>query len=72
MKIINNTSKLFSIVELEVIHGEMAFREIDMVWVFKSPNDGHSNTLLDFCNEDGDYLFSIDTDADGACIAVQF
>jgi hypothetical protein len=66
--IINNTEKTFSPSEQQVIRNAMANCGFDKVITAKNPTDGGGNTLFDFYDESSNYLFSIDTDADGDCI----
>lgn len=66
--IINNTEKTFTPAEQQVIRNAMANAGLDKVTTSKNATDGGNNTLFDFYDENENYLFSIDTDADGDCI----
>lgn len=66
--IINNLDKNFSPDEQQVIRNAMANYGVDQVITAKNPGDGGNDTLFDFYDEDENYLFSIDTDADGGCV----
>jgi hypothetical protein len=68
MKIINNTEKTFSTAEQQTIQNAMANCGVDKVFTSKNATDGGNNTLFDFYDENDNYLFSIDTDADGECV----
>lgn len=67
-QIINNTEKTFTAAEQQVINNAMANYGVDKVVTGKNSTDGGNNTLFDFYDENENYLFSIDTDADGDCI----
>lgn len=66
--IINNTEKTFTPAEQDVIRKAMADYGADKVTTAKNPTDGGNDTLYDFYDEKENYIFSIDTDADGDCI----
>lgn len=66
--IINNTAKTFSPAEQQVIRKAMADYGAGKVFTAKNATDGGNDTLFDFYDENDNYLFSIDTDADGDCI----
>lgn len=66
--IINNTEKIFSPAEQQVIRNAMADCGADIVTTHINPGDGQNDTIFDFYDENESYLFSIDTDADGDCI----
>lgn len=68
MSIINNTEKTFTPAEQQVIRNAMANYGVDKVIAAKNSTDGGGNTLFDFYDDNENYLFSIDTDADGDCI----
>lgn len=63
----NNTEKTFSPAEQQTIRNAMANCGVEQVFTAKNAGDGGNNTLFDFYDFDGNYLFSIDTDADGDC-----
>lgn len=67
-QIINNTEKTFTPAEQQVIINAMANCGVEKVTTAKNSTDGGNNTLFDFYDENENYLFSIDTDADGECI----
>lgn len=46
----------------------MADYGVDKATTAKNATDGGNNTLFDFFDDNENYLFSIDTDADGDCI----
>jgi hypothetical protein len=66
--IINNLDKNFSPAEQQVIRNAMANYGVDKVFTSKNATDGGNDTLFDFYDENDNYLFSIDTDADGDCV----
>lgn len=68
MSIINSTEKTFTPAEQQVISNAMANCGVDKVTAAKNATDGGNGTLFDFYNDNENYLFSIDTDADGDCI----
>jgi hypothetical protein len=68
MSIINNTTKTFSPAEQQVINNAMANYGVDKVIAAKNATDGGNDTLFDFYDDNDNYLFSIDTDADGDCV----
>lgn len=71
MNIINNTAKTFSPAEQQVISNAMANYGVDKVFTAKNAGYGCNDTLFDFYDENDNYLFSIDTDADGDCIVLE-
>ena len=68
MNIINNTEKTFSPDEQQAIRNAMADCGVDKVTTAKNATDGGNYTLFDFYDDNGNYLFSIDTNADGGCV----
>jgi hypothetical protein len=66
--IINNTAKTFTPAEQDVIRNAMADYGVDKVTTTKNSSDGGNDTLYDFYDEKENYIFSIDTDADGDCV----
>jgi hypothetical protein len=68
MNIINNTDKTFSPAEQQAIRNAMADCGVDKVVTSKNATDGGNDTLFDFYDDNENYLFSIDTDADGGCV----
>lgn len=68
MTIINNTGKTFTPDEQQVIKKAMSDYGLDKVITAKHPNDGGNDTLYNFYDDESNYVFSIDTDADGECI----
>jgi hypothetical protein len=66
--IINNTEKTFTSAEQQVIRNAMANAGVDEVVTAKNATDGGNDTLFDFYDENDNYLFSIDTNADGDCV----
>jgi hypothetical protein len=69
--IINNTEKTFTPDEQNVIRKTMANYGVDNIKISKMATDGGNNTLFDAYDEEGDYLFSIDADADGDCVTFE-
>lgn len=63
-QIINSTEKTFTPAEQQVIINAMANCGVEKVTTAK----GGADNLFDFYDENSNYLFSIDTDADGDCI----
>lgn len=68
MSILNNTEKTFTPSEQQAIRNAMANCGIDQVVASKNAGDGGNNTLFDFYDHSGAYLFSLDTDAGGDCV----
>lgn len=66
-RIVNNTGIALSPRSEEVISKNAA--SVGTVIVTKNPTDGGNDTLFNIYDEDQNYLFSIDTDADGDTIA---
>lgn len=68
--IINNTDYLFTPEEQQAIRKAAAYHGIDKVYTARESTKAEDSNLFHFyANEDfSDYLFSIDTDADGSCI----
>lgn len=62
--IINNTEKTFTPSEQQVIRNAMANYGVDKVITA----EGEADNLFDFYDENSNYKFSVDTDADGDCI----
>lgn len=68
LRTINNTEYTFTTQEQQVIQNGMANYGVNVVIASKSATDGGNCTLFDLYDENDNYLFSIDTDADGNCI----
>lgn len=66
--IINNTEKTFTADEQQVIRNTMADYGVEKVVAAKNATDGGNSTLFDFYEDNENYVFSIDTNADGECI----
>ncbi len=66
--IINNTAKTFTPAEQDVINKAMADCGVEKVVAAKNATDGGNDTLFDFYDDNENYVFSIDTNADGECI----
>lgn len=63
--IINNLDYTFTPAEQQEIHNAAANAGVDTVYASAYKD---TDNIFDFNTESGDYLFSIDVDADGSCV----
>lgn len=63
--IINNLDYTFTPAEQQEINNAAAYVGVDTVHASAYKD---TDNIFDFNTEAGDYLFSIDTDADGSCV----